>query len=53
MKERYEAIGMEMMNKLGPEHKAMILYWTAFEKEKWGECRTYYKYFKRKMKAFS
>lgn len=47
MEKRYEEMGMEMTNRLGFEHKAVILYWTAFEKERWADCETHYKHFKR------
>lgn len=46
MREQYEKMGDEMIKALGFEHKAVIAYWTAFEKEQWLGCQLYYGQFK-------
>ena len=47
MREKYEAMGNEMIRSLGFENKKVILFWKAFEEERWLVCELYYKCFKK------
>lgn len=47
MKERYEVMGEEMIRALGFENKRVILFWKAFEEERWLACNLHYNWFKR------
>ena len=42
MREKYEAMGNEMIRSLGFENKKVILFWKAFEEERWLACELYY-----------
>ena len=47
MREKYEAMGNEMIRSLGFENKKVILFWKAFEEERWSACELHYKSFKK------
>ena len=47
MREKYEAMGNEMIRGLGFENKKVILFWKAFEEERWLACELHYKCFKK------
>ena len=47
MREKYEAMGNEMIRSLGFENKKVILFWKAFEEERWLACELHYKCFKK------
>ena len=47
MREKYEAMGNEMTRSLGFENKKVILFWKAFEEERWLACELHYKCFKK------
>ena len=47
MREKYEAMGNEMIRNLGFENKKVILFWKAFEEERWLACELHYNCFKR------
>ena len=47
MREKYEAMGNEMIRSLGFENKKVILFWKAFEEERWLACKLHYKCFKK------
>ena len=47
MREKYEAMGNEMITSLGLENKKVILFWKAFEEERWLACKLHYKCFKK------
>ena len=47
MKEKYEAMGNEMTRSLGFENKKVILFWKAFEEERWLACELHYGCFKK------
>ena len=47
MREKYEAMGNEMIRSLGFENKNVILFWKAFEEERWLACELHYKCFKK------
>ena len=47
MREKYEAMGNEMIRNLGFENKKVILFWKAFEEERWLACELYYNCFKK------
>ena len=47
MREKYEAMGNEMIRSLGFENKKVILFWEAFEEERWLACELHYKCFKK------
>lgn len=46
MREKYEAMGNEMIKNLGFENKKVILFWRAFEEERWLACELHYRCFK-------
>ena len=47
MREKYEAMGNEMIRSLGFENKKVILFWKAFEEECWLACELHYNCFKK------
>ena len=47
MREKYEAMGNEMIRSLGFENKKVILFWKAFEEERWLACELHYNCFKK------
>ena len=47
MREKYEAMGNEMIKSLGFENKKVILFWKAFEEERWLACELHYNCFKK------
>ena len=47
MREKYEAMGNEMIRSLGFENKKIILFWKAFEEERWLACELHYGCFKK------
>ena len=47
MREKYEAMGNEMTRSLGFENKKVILFWKAFEEERWLACELHYNCFKK------
>ena len=47
MREKYEAMGNEMIKSLGFENKKVILFWKAFEEERWLACELHYGCFKK------
>ena len=47
MREKYEAMGNEMIRTLGFENKKVILFWKAFEEERWLACELHYGCFKK------
>ena len=47
MREKYEAMGNEMIRNLGFENKKVILFWKAFEEERWLACELHYGCFKK------
>ena len=47
MREKYEAMGNEMIRSLGFENKKVILFWKAFEEERWLACELHYGCFKK------
>ena len=47
MREKYEAMGNEMIRSIGFENKKVILFWKAFEEERWLACELHYKCFKK------
>ena len=47
MREKYEAMGNEMIKSLGFENKKVILFWKAFEEERWLACELHYRCFKK------
>ena len=47
MREKYEAMGNEMTRSLGFENKKVILFWKAFEEERWLACELHYGCFKK------
>ena len=47
MREKYEAMGNEMTRNLGFENKKVILFWKAFEEERWLACELHYKCFEK------
>ena len=47
MREKYEAMGNEMIKNLGFENKKVILFWKAFEEERWLACELHYNCFKK------
>lgn len=47
MREKYEAMGNEMTRSLGFENKKVILFWKAFEEERWLACELHYKCFEK------
>ena len=47
MREKYEAMGNEMTRSLGFENKKVILFWKAFEEERWLACELHYQCFKK------
>ena len=47
MREKYEAMGNEMIRSLGFENKKVILFWKAFKEERWLACELHYKCFKK------
>ena len=47
MREKYEAMGNEMIRNLGFENKKVILFWKAFEEERWLACELHYNCFKK------
>ena len=47
MREKYEAMGNEMIRSLGFENKKVILFWKAFEEERWLACELHYSCFKK------
>ena len=47
MREKYEAMGNEMTRSLGFENKKVILFWKAFEEERWLACELHYSCFKK------
>ena len=47
MREQYEAMGNEMIRNLGFENKKVILFWKAFEEERWLACELHYNCFKK------
>lgn len=47
MREKYEAMGNEMIKSLGFENKKVILFWKAFEEERWSACELHYGCFKK------
>lgn len=42
-REEFEAKGLEMERKLGLEHKSVLLFWKAFEEERWLACHLHLK----------
>ena len=48
MREKYEAMGNEMTRSLGFGNKKVILFWKAFEEERWLACEFHYKCFKKR-----
>ena len=47
MREKYEAMGNEMTRSLGFGNKKVILFWKAFEEERWLACELHYSCFKK------
>ena len=47
MREKYEAMGNEMIRSLGFENKKVTLFWEAFEEERWLACELHYNCFKK------
>ena len=47
MREKYKAMGNEMIRSLGFENKKVILFWKAFEEERWLACELHYNCFKK------
>lgn len=47
MREKYETMGNEMIRNLGFENKKVILFWKAFEEERWLACELHYNCFKK------
>ena len=47
MREKYEAMGNEMIRNLGFENKKVILFWKAFGEERWLACELHYNCFKK------
>ena len=47
MREKYEAMGNEMIRSLGFENKKVILFWKAFEEKRWLACELHYNCFKK------
>ena len=47
MREKYEAMGNEMIRSLGFENKKVILFWKAFEEKRWLACELHYSCFKK------
>ena len=47
MREKYVAMGNEMIRSLGFENKKVILFWKAFEEECWLACELHDNCFKK------
>ena len=47
MREKYEAMGNEMIRSLGFENKKVILFLKALEEERWLACELHYRCFKK------
>ena len=47
MREKYKAMGNEMIRSLGFENKKVILFWKAFEEERWLACELHYNCFNK------
>ena len=47
MREKYEAMGNEMIRSLGFENKKVMRFWKAFEEERWLACELHYNCFKK------